>query len=54
VGSGYYRISLSNSTASTYTFTATAVSSQALDTTCATLVVDYTGNQTATDPTCWK
>jgi type IV pilus assembly protein PilE len=54
VGSGYYRISLSNSTASTYTFTATAVGSQALDTTCATLAVDNTGNQTATDPTCWK
>jgi type IV pilus assembly protein PilE len=56
VGSGYYTISLSNSTAATYTFTATATTfgGQSLDTTCATFSVDNAGNQTATDPTCWK
>jgi type IV pilus assembly protein PilE len=54
VGSGYYRVSLSNSTTTTYTFTATAVGTQALDTQCATFTVDNTGNQTASDPTCWQ
>jgi type IV pilus assembly protein PilE len=36
-----------------YTITATAVNSQAKDTTCATLSVDNTGNQTATNSNCW-
>ena len=34
--------------------TATAIGAQAQDTQCATFSVDNTGNQTATDPTCWK
>jgi type IV pilus assembly protein PilE len=54
VGSGYYRISLGNSSAATYMFTATAIGTQQADTTCATFSVDNAGNQTATDPTCWK
>jgi type IV pilus assembly protein PilE len=54
VGAGYYQIRLSNSSATTFTFTATAIGAQAQDTQCATFSVDNTGNQTATDPTCWK
>jgi type IV pilus assembly protein PilE len=54
VGSGYYQIRLSNSTATTFTFTATPIGSQAADTQCVTFSVDNTGNQQATDPTCWK
>jgi type IV pilus assembly protein PilE len=54
LASGYYTIALSNSTAATFTFTATAVGAQAKDTQCATFSVDNTGNQSATDPTCWK
>jgi type IV pilus assembly protein PilE len=53
VGGGYYRISV-NSSATTFTFTATAIGAQANDTQCATFSVDNTGNQSATDPACWK
>jgi len=52
---GYYTIALSNNTDGTaFTFTATAANAQSSDTLCATFSVDNTGNQTATDPTCWK
>jgi type IV pilus assembly protein PilE len=57
---GYYSITLSRPTSSTYTATATATSTQADDTDCKTLVVDNTGSQTATKSTnaastvCWK
>ena len=53
--SGYYTIALSNNTTgAAFTFTATAAGTQANDTLCATFSVDNTGNQTATDPTCWN
>jgi len=53
--SGYYTIALSNNTTGTaFTFTATAAGAQTGDTQCATLSVDNTGNQQASDPTCWK
>jgi len=53
--SGYYTIALSNNTTGTaFTFTATPAGAQANDTECATFSVDNTGNQTATDPKCWK
>jgi type IV pilus assembly protein PilE len=55
VGSGYYTINLSNNgTGQAFKFTATAVGAQANDTQCAAFSVDNTGNQQATDPTCWK
>ena len=55
VGSGYYTIALSNNgTGQAFTFTATAVSTQAKDTQCATFSVDNTGNQSATSSWCWK
>ena len=50
---GYYSITLSNQTATSYTLTATAVGTQALDTTCATFSIDQTNLQTATQPACW-
>jgi type IV pilus assembly protein PilE len=53
VGSGFYTIT-TNATATTFTFTATAAGVQAKDTQCATFSVDNTGNQSASDPTCWK
>jgi type IV pilus assembly protein PilE len=53
--SGYYTIRLSNNADGTaFTFTATAAGAQVSDTLCATFSVDNTGNQTATDPTCWN
>jgi type IV pilus assembly protein PilE len=57
---GYYAITYSNMTATTYTLTATAAGAQAKDTACTTFVVTYAGAQTAqtsggTDSTatCW-
>jgi type IV pilus assembly protein PilE len=53
--SGYYTILLSNNGDGTaFTFTATAAGAQSTDTQCATMSVDNTGNQTASDPGCWK
>jgi len=53
--SGYYTITLgNNATGAAFTFTATPAGAQASDTECATFSVDNTGNQTATDPKCWK
>ena len=53
---GYYSIAVANRTATTYTLTATAIGRQALDTRCATLVLQSTGLRTsAPGPTreCW-
>lgn len=50
---GYYSIILSNQTATTYTLTATAIGTQALDTNCLTFSVDQTGLKTATQQSCW-
>ena len=50
---GYYTITLSNQTASSYKLTATAIGTQALDTTCTTFSIDQTNLQTATQPACW-
>jgi type IV pilus assembly protein PilE len=59
-GGGYYTVSRA-ATATTYTFTATAIGVQAADTQCATYTVDNTGKQAAADsagtdqtPTCWN
>jgi type IV pilus assembly protein PilE len=52
---GYYSIGLSNNnTGAAFKFTATASGAQATDTQCATLSVDNTGNQSASDPACWN
>ena len=56
----HYTITLTNLTATTYTFTATAIGSQALDTTCHTMTIDQTNQQTAKNNTgaietsCWN
>lgn len=44
---GFYSITLSNLTATTYTLTATATGSQIRDTTCTTMGVDQIGQKTA-------
>lgn len=55
----YYSISISNLTASTYTLTATAIGSQAIDTTCSTYTIDQANQRNATDSSgtpqssCW-
>ncbi len=51
---GYYTITLTNLAPTTYTFTATPVGTQALDTTCATFSIDQTNNKTATNTSCWQ
>jgi type IV pilus assembly protein PilE len=65
VGSNYYKILVDKldataptallpaGTPATYTMTATAINSQAKDTSCATFTLDSTGNQTATSTNCW-
>jgi type IV pilus assembly protein PilE len=58
VGSGYYRITISNISAgppATYTLVATPVGAQASDTECASFTVTQTGNQTSTGTgaACW-
>lgn len=50
---GYYTITLSNQTATTYTLTATAIGTQALDTSCATMSIDQANQKTATQAACW-
>lgn len=56
---GYYRVALSNVTATTYTLTATPLGVQTRDTTCASLIVNQANQKTAFDtsgtaqPTCW-
>ena len=58
---GFYTITASSpSSATTYTFTATAAGSQAADTTCTTLCVDQANQKLAFDsaataqPSCWS
>jgi type IV pilus assembly protein PilE len=65
VGSNYYKIlvdkvdatapttALPAGTPATYTMTATAINSQAKDTSCATFTLTSTGSQTATSANCW-
>jgi type IV pilus assembly protein PilE len=65
VGSNYYNILVNKTdpqaptallpagTPATYTMTATAINSQAKDTSCATFTLDSTGKQTATSANCW-
>lgn len=56
---GYYTITLSNLTATTYTLTATTTGTQTRDTSCQTFSVDEANQKTATDDsataqtTCW-
>ena len=50
---GYYTLSASSITGTTYTLTATATGGQASDTECATLSIDQDGAKTATNTTCW-
>ncbi len=50
---GYYIITLPARTATTYTLTATATGTQALDTHCATLSLDQANQKTATQAECW-
>ena len=50
---GYYIITLSNQTATTYMLTATATGTQALDVNCATMSIDQAGEKTATQTACW-
>lgn len=50
---GYYSITLSNQTPTSYTLTATAIGTQTLDTNCLTFSVDQTGLKTATQQSCW-
>ena len=50
---GYYSITLTNQTATTYTLTATAQGTQTLDTTCLTMSVDQANQKTATQAVCW-
>jgi type IV pilus assembly protein PilE len=66
VGSGYYNVLVSKvdatapttaipgGTPATYSMTATAIGSQAKDTSCATFTLDSKGNQGATNTSCWK
>lgn len=55
---GYYTLSLSNKTASTFNVVATATGLQASDTTCATIELDYLGVEGpipsgSTESPCW-
>ena len=51
---GYYVITLLNLTATTYTLTATATGTQAIDTTCSTMSLNQSLQKTATQPACWN
>lgn len=51
---GYYTITLTNRTATSYTLTATATGTQALDTTCTAMSVDQANLKTATQTACWN
>jgi type IV pilus assembly protein PilE len=52
---GYYTITESNITASSYTLTATATGKQANDTGCSTIVLSYSnGSTTRTPADCWE
>ncbi|WP_419421281.1 type IV pilin protein (plasmid) [Legionella sp. D16C41] len=51
---GFYSITLSNLSASTYTLTATAISTQAKDTACATLTLDQANQKSGTSSSCWS
>ena len=51
---GYYTISLTNQTATSYTLTATSKGTQTRDTTCTTMSLNQTGAKTATSTKCWQ
>ncbi|WKE64953.1 type IV pilin protein [Gallaecimonas kandeliae] len=52
VSNSYYNFAISNVTASTYTFTATATGSQTSDTGCTSLTLDHNDNKTPAS--CWN
>jgi type IV pilus assembly protein PilE len=59
VGSGYYTVNVvvnAPGAAATFTITALPVGGQGQDkdTLCTSFVVDQTGQQTASDPSCWR
>ena len=51
---GYYTISLTNQTATTYTLTATTTGAQTRDTTCTTMSINQSGAKTGTSTSCWQ
>lgn len=52
---GYYRMGVSNNTGTTYTITATGLTSQTADTGCVTLTLTSTnGTATQTPASCWQ
>jgi type IV pilus assembly protein PilE len=52
---GYYSITTSSATATAdFTLTATAISTQAADSDCATLQINQNSQRTATASNCWK
>ena len=50
---GYYVITMSNLSATTFLLTATATGTQTLDTNCATMSIDQANQKTATQAACW-
>ncbi len=51
---GYYTITLTNQTATTYTLTATATGVQTADTACTTFTLNQANQKTATQSACWN
>lgn len=51
---GYYSITLTNQSATTYTLTATAIGTQTLDADCLTMSVNQANQKTATQNSCWN
>lgn len=52
---GYYQMSVTNNTASSYTITASALSTQSADTNCATMTLTYAnGTATQSPSSCWQ
>lgn len=49
----WYTITVPTANIDTYTITATAIGSQAVDSDCASMTVDATGQKTATTTKCW-
>lgn len=54
VGNGYYTVTISNVTGTTFKLEADAQGSQTDDTQCLKFTVDQTGAEDATDPVCWQ
>jgi type IV pilus assembly protein PilE len=50
---GFYTITLTNQTATTYTLTATTTGTQIEDTQCTTMSLDQANQKTATNAVCW-